>query len=277
MPPAALISSTAICAPSWKFVPATAPAPESSQTQGTFTVSSASAASAADRSSTAASAVAARNFRLSIFFPPFCSGLKARLNCVAGFCRNACPGAQSLFFIVVGYGKESQRPGSRNIRARSRSSRWRPRSWSDAGPVAGSWLLQSLGSCLVLAAAGSSNQPPRPPSAPTQWLRESRRIRDTRESARIACDPDLDFAATRPRCGKKRGGLLLHHHFADIGRGREQRDVDRHRIAGFHAERRRIDDDIEHGRVVRSNRDLETRIVLSSRPARASIAAALTS
>ena len=52
--------------------------------------------------------------------------------------RNACPGAQSLFFIVVGYGKDSERPGSRNLRARSRSSRWRPRSWSDAGPAAGS-------------------------------------------------------------------------------------------------------------------------------------------
>ncbi len=76
-PPAALISSTAICAPSWKFVPATAPAPESSHTQGILTVSSANATPAV-RLTAAARALAARNFRLFIPFPPFCLGSPIR-------------------------------------------------------------------------------------------------------------------------------------------------------------------------------------------------------
>jgi len=56
---------------------------------------------------------------------------------------------------------------------------------------------------------------------------------------------------TQPRARRRqqRSDLPCHHDFADQGRGRQPRHVQRQGVVILHAERRGVDDDIEPGRI----------------------------
>src|SRR5262249_3327377 len=74
--------------------------------------------------------------------------------------------------------------------------------------------------------------------------------------------PDLRPAALLASRAQQGRPLLLHDHLADEGRRSQPLRVDRQGIAGIHAERRRVDDQIESCGIVGARRDLELRVVL---------------
>ena len=55
--------------------------------------------------------------------------------------------------------------------------------------------------------------------------------------------------------------MLLHHDFADEGRGRDPFDFDRQGVARLHAERRRIGDDVVSPGIDRSGRNRQRGVI----------------
>src|SRR5258708_26892982 len=71
----------------------------------------------------------------------------------------------------------------------------------------------------------------------------------------------LDSAATRPSRREKWRDFVLHHDFADKRRGRNSINVHRQRVTVLHTQRRRVDDNVEPGRILGANSDLQRRII----------------
>src|SRR6266478_3307828 len=72
---------------------------------------------------------------------------------------------------------------------------------------------------------------------------------------------DLDLAATRScRCQKRRD-FLLHHDFANEGRGCNSINVHWQWVTFLHPERRRVDDNIEPGWILGAYSNLQRRII----------------
>ena len=74
---------------------------------------------------------------------------------------------------------------------------------------------------------------------------------------------DLHRAALVLGGAQQRRVFGLHHHFADEGRGRDAVDVEGHRVALLHAQRRGVDHHVEAGRVLGAGLHHELRIVLA--------------
>src|SRR5258708_2741569 len=72
---------------------------------------------------------------------------------------------------------------------------------------------------------------------------------------------DLDLAATRPCCRQKWRDFLLHHDFADEGRGCNSINVHRQWVTVLHAERRRVDDDVAPGWILGAYLNLQRWII----------------
>src|SRR5271163_3584765 len=97
----------------------------------------------------------------------------------------------------------------------------------------------------------------------TQRLRRRRRKAEELQIGRDLLEQHVyaDLYATAALAGgtQERRHLLLHDHLADERRGCEPSDVERHRVAFLHPERRRVDDQIVARRIKAAGRDAQVR------------------